>query len=188
MLTVIPTHAPALAAQGVCDARQSSDAYGPVRLTGSKEPVTPVDAWKLEWHSGRAGSLPPCSPAFLVISPDRPVQFSGKGFMAFTAKSPKPFAITLFPGADSAFVPLNYGTFTQNGEIELLPANAGALTVRWQAVAIDPVSHRPILIAGSSGQTSINVFPAAPSITVDDPTSCLANRGDQYCPRTGNRF
>jgi len=108
-------------------------------------------------------------PAFLVISADGPVRFSGTGFMALAAGSQTPYGLKPFSGETEAFVPLHLGRIIRNGSLGIVPARAGPLIIRWRTFAINPASGKPLPLSSGDGIAKVEVATGSPTLTIRDP-------------------
>ena len=108
-------------------------------------------------------------PAWLVVSVDKPARFAGQGFYAINAGGIGPFGVEPDAGLQRAFVPLFEGDQVRNGGLDIIPLEAGPLTVRITALGYLRACQQEMPFAQSEFQ--IVVKPAAPKIVLRDLTA-----------------
>ncbi len=119
-------------------------------------------------HGGRRDH----PPAYLVITAEKPVRFSGEGFYALLPGSRAPFGIEARRERTRAIVPLSGDGAPASGEVRLHPVLAGNARIDWFLAGYLRQCGKEI--AGAGGGFEVAVTPGLPEIAVDDPFALSA--------------
>jgi hypothetical protein len=103
--------------------------------------------------------------AYLIVTTDEAVRFSGRGFLALGAGAANPTGIRFGQQQMRAIIPLHTAFAKDSGQIELLPYRAGTLSLQWSIVGVAACGE---WTAAQGVLGPIEVTAGAPQIDIHD--------------------
>ncbi len=122
--------------------------------------------FSIGWKAG--GRMALRVPAWIIVTTDRPVRFTGDGFFGLLPGALGPFGLGHGADRHRAFVPLHEGT-AMAGDVGVIPLDGGPLQVEVALVAWHRACQQERAAARSVVQ--LTVTPGDPQLVLHDPTA-----------------
>lgn len=153
---------------GACDAERAAlgRLESEMSVAMPRETATAGKAVALGWSGN---SVDPSIVAYLVISVNTPVRFTGKGFLALAPDAVAPFGIGTAADKSRAIVALHSRGAGRDGTVSVLPVRAGSVDLEATLVGYLRTCKQEVVLKKWASRFTVD--PARPEIVLEDPVA-----------------